>query len=242
VQQEVVMSAKFLILAWVSGCSAIPFVGEEPREVTSRYTVSGTATVNAKQDEAALTVTLTADARTPKLAAAEVRDLQSSLDAAVDASGVDLDDRAWSGLRLSPVYEPIDSRGIRKRLAGYQATHSVTLTVSDFDTLPELMELAASSGATRIDSAFRVADRPALKKQARELAAKAARSKAVSMTELLGVELGPILGIVEGNGVGGFDNNEANFMHNRVVSQPGTGTHGQEEGVTVTVTLTYELG
>jgi len=236
-------SSRFLILGFLlatSACSVVPLDRGASTHESVSYTVSGTATVNAVQDLADLTVVLTGDASTPKAAAAEVRALKAAFDAAIDASDVPLTDRAVSSLRLSPVYEPVDSRGIRQRLAGYEATHTVTLTLTDFDGLPELMEVAAASGATRVHSAFRVADRPALKRQARELAAKAARQKAQSMTALLGVNLGPIRSIQETDGGGyGLDNNIANYAHNEVVANVASGTHGQTSGVTVTVTLTY---
>ncbi len=231
------------LLLCSSACSVVPLGAGPSDSVGTTYVVTGTATVSASQDLADLTIVLTSEALTPKQAAAEVRSLKVSFDEAVDKSGVALDDKAWSSLRLSPIYKPIDSRGIRTRLAGYEATHVVTLTVSDFETLPELMEIGASTGATRIDSSFRVADRPALKAQAREMAAEAARHKAETMTDLLGVSLGRVIGIHEGSGFGGFDNNEANYIPgNRALEIPSVGTHGESEGVTVTVTLTYELG
>ena len=137
--------------------------------------------------------------------------------------------------------ETLDRETGRTRLVGYAAALTITITTSDFDALPELMEIAAASGATRLDSAQRVSDRPALKKRARELAATAAKEKAEAMAELLGIALGPIRGIEERDG-GTHANYELNNVQRRVSARPTSDAHGDNEEVTATVTLTYDLG
>ena len=229
------------------GCSTTPRERWVPPTPTSEstplgYSVSGTATVRATRDTAELSVILTHEAPGPREAATRVRGLQDALQSALASSGL-APDQAVSSLQLSPVHEPVDSRGIRTRLRGYEAALTIVLTTSDLDTLPELLELATASGATRIDSHLRVSDRTRLKQQAREAAARAALDKAESMAQILGIQLGSVRSVQETDGGNTSYTNHLNnrVLHNTLHTVTDDGNHGTSEDVTVTVTLTYDL-
>lgn len=236
-----------LALTCVVGCSTAPQIVAVPstptsEAVPSQYTVIGTATIAALPDLAELVVVLSSERTRPRDAAASVRDSQAALMAALTAAGVTQSDIAVSRLQIDAVHELIDPRGAKMRLRGYDAALTITITTRDFDRLPELMDIAASSGATSLSSRLRVSDLPAIKQRAREEAAKMARSKAESMAGLLGVDLGRIRAISESDG-GGMGNFYANRLDNDYQpADPSAGAHGEAEEITVSVSVTYDLG
>jgi uncharacterized protein YggE len=238
----------YLWLGAALGCST---TGRAPAECGSAesgsaaapwsYTVAGTASIQATPDVADLVVVLTAERASPSAAASEVGQQRQALATALAGAGVGQADIAVSSLRMQPVYEPIDSRGVRQRLRGYEASLTLTVTTRSFDALPGLMELAADAGATHLSSAFRVSDRTAVKQRAREQAARVAREKAESMARVLGIELGPIRAITESDDVGAWNTN-FNANDNRFVPAAEMDqAHGEAEAVTMTVALTYGL-
>jgi uncharacterized protein YggE len=234
------------LLLLTAACSTAPRVVavpmEAPPDPPGTYTVTGTATIEAVPDTADLVVVLSAERARPRDAAAAVRESQKVLTEALAQAAGKSCDVAVSQLQLAPVHELVDPRGSKTRLRGYEAQLTVVITTHDFEVLPELMDLAASSGATELSSQFRVGDLPALKLAARQNAAKVARQKAEALTEVLGVTLGPVRAIEERSGEAWDGANERNFAQSYREAAPEEGIHGVAEEITVTVTVTYDLG
>jgi hypothetical protein len=214
---------------------------ELPTPEHGTYTVTGTATIEATPDTADLVVVLSAERARPRDAAAAVRESQRALTEALTKTTGQACEVAVSQLQMQPVHELVDPRGGKTRLRGYDARLTVVITTHDFELLPELMDLAASAGATELQSHFRVGDLPALKQQARQNAARVAREKAEALTEVLGVKLGAVQSIQEQSGDVWLGDNERNFAQSYRPAPEVEGVHGVAEEITVTVTVTYNL-
>lgn len=218
---------------------AVPVTGEGSAPEEATYTVTGTVTMSAIPDVAELAVVLTSERVKPRDAAAAVRRDQEALLQGLDQLGFARSDVALSRMTLAPVHETVDRLG-KTRVRGYAASTTVTLTTRDFEQLPDLMELVATSGATVVSTAFRVDDLPGLKRRAWEQAAKVARGKAEAMADVLGFELGPVRGVVERDGDGYGANFVANHWKGEVPADlDAVSVEAQE--LTVSVSVTYAL-
>ena len=101
--------------------------------------------------------------------------------------------------RLTPKYA-LSPRGLQTdRVIGWTATRTITICVHDLAKLSKLLEQAAAGGAVVDSIVYDTSDLPALKERARQLAARAARAKAVMLVEELGGHLGLPRTIGEGS-------------------------------------------
>ena len=120
----------------------------------------------------------------------------------------------------------------------YHVTQSMRILVRDIDSVGDVISTAVDNGANQIYGLnFSFSDTDALETEAREVAVDNARAKAQHLADLMDVELGDVVSIVEAggsNGVpiggrGGFD-----MMESAVVS-PG------QLSVSASVQLTFAI-
>lgn len=156
-------------------------------------TVTGTATLEVSPDCADLTMTLSSDAARPGVAAAAVAGKQEAVIAAMKKLGIETSSMKISHLTLNPIYKEWPQITV----ATYRAEITITVTTKKFDQVAAMMEAGANAGATTMSSQFRRSDLPALKKQVRELALRAAKEKAELTAKALGIELGRITTVAE---------------------------------------------
>jgi uncharacterized protein len=200
-------------------------------------TVSGTATVEASPDVADMHITLSSQQLRPRMAAAAVHAKQVELGKELAAIGIETKDLSMSRVTMSPTYDP------KGRLSGYSAAITVTASTHDFESLPEMMEVATAAGATSTSTDFRVSDMPSLKKKVRDQALAALKAKAEQSTNALGAKLLHVTSIAENQG-GEAWNWNANTVTNSISYQasPVEGMKADAQSLTLTITATYELG
>lgn len=200
--------------------------------------VSGTAQLDIVPDTADMHIVLGAQQWRPKAAATAVRAKQQALVKALDALGLGADDISLSYLTISPTYDP--KSGV---LTGYAAAITVTASTHDFDRLAEIMEAAATAGATGTSTDFRVADLSKLKSKVRDQALAALKAKADQTSSALGIKLGRITTVAENQGGEGWSYNGSMAVANSVNFEPRTqvGTKADTQSLTLTITATYEL-
>src|SRR5262245_9425712 len=189
-------------------------------------TVTGTAVLEISPDCADLTMTIVGNGARPGQATAAVQKQQQELVAALNKIGVEGSDLKLSHLRLDPVYAQT-ALGIQtQRITGYRAEVTVTATTKRFELVSSIMEAGANAGASSMSSQFRRSDMPALKKQVREMALKAAKDKAAQTAKVLGIELGRIVTVAETPNGTMWGSQYFPQVGNEAVTQPSNGVLG----------------
>lgn len=182
----------FSLVACGGGAPTYITAAAAPPERT--ITVSGTARVELTPDEACIELTLAQ--RDPSMPAAHRR-----LADGVTALLADL--HPTPELRVeqgATRYEPqFESDGLgRSRLVGHVATAQVNVRVRDFARIPEVVGLASTRGLDRVSVVFYSTQLVARKTEVRRQALEAARTKATAMADTLGVSLGDVETLTEG--------------------------------------------
>lgn len=188
--------ASLAFAAWFVGCG-----GSTPTYITAHaapaertITVSGTARVELVPNEACIELTLAS--RDAEMPTAHAR-LSAGLTALLADLRADDTLRVEQGaVRYAPNYES-DSLG-RSHIVGHVATAQVNVRTRDFGRIPDVVGHAAARGLDRVDVVFYATDLVARKAAVRTQALEAARAKAGSMAETLGVSLGDVVTITEG--------------------------------------------
>jgi uncharacterized protein YggE len=170
-------------------------------------TVNGSASVDVVPDEACVELTLAArDASMPVAHAALLT--QSS------ALGAELRQRTelvveHGSIAYTPEY---DVDGSRSRLARYVASEQVNVRVRDFGRIADVIGRAAAHGLDRVGVVYYSTQIATRKTEVRAHALEAARDKARAMTGALGVSLGDVITIVEGEGHGNGQTGAVSYL------------------------------
>jgi uncharacterized protein len=170
--------------AWAEGATH-----DAPR---STMMITATGTASSAPDQASIVIGVEGVGLTAEEAMQDNTRKMTAVVATMEALGVEREDLATSGISLNPRYD--HKTNATPRITGYHVSNRMTLTVDDIDALGAILDGIVSSGANTIQAiTFDVADRSTLEKEARILAAQAAKEKASDYAAALGTE---ILGIV----------------------------------------------
>jgi uncharacterized protein len=207
-------------------------------------TVTGQATLEVSPDCADLTITLAADNPKPGLAAKQLEAKKLILISQLQKIGVETADVKLSNLQLDPIYEPNREGWATLKVRTYRAQITVMATTKDFSKIADIMDVAASAGATHVSNQFRRSDLPALKKKVRDMALAAAKDKAKQTADALGIELGRVMTVAENQGGmmwhATYFPQVANSMETRDTSSAVV-LGGSLQPLTLDVTVGYEL-
>jgi uncharacterized protein YggE len=165
----------------------------------SGITVTGTGQATAPADLLRLTLSVGHDAADVAAAVAQVAERTDAVHAALSAQGVAATDIETSSVNVYPQYA--DSMSV----AGYRASHSLTVTTRDLTGFGRLLNAAVDAAGNNLGLDglnFDVADKQPLMDQARQLAFAQAREKAAQLAELAGQSLGSISAVAESYGHG----------------------------------------
>lgn len=165
----------------------------------SGITVTGTGQAQAPADLLRLHLSIGHDAADVSAAVGAVAEKTDAATAALVAQGVAAADIRTSSVNVFPQYA--DSM----RVAGYRASHSVTLSTTDLTGFGRLLSAAIDAVGNDLgldQLTFDIADKTALVEQARHSAFADARQRAGHLAELAGRELGRIESVAEQHGYG----------------------------------------
>jgi uncharacterized protein YggE len=208
---------------------------DKPDAPKRTLAVTGTATLDVVPDVADVVFTVSGEAARPKAATAAARARQAKLTTALRAAGIAEAELALSHLSIGPTYDSVTGRQ-----KGYVASITVTASTKDFDLVGDLMDAGADAGATGMSTRFRVGDLATLKKQVRAMALDAVKDKAKQTTDALGVALGDVQSIAEDGGSTWGSWAVENVYSAQMIPQ--AGAHADLQPLTLSVTVTYELG
>jgi uncharacterized protein YggE len=165
----------------------------------SGITVTGTGQATAPADLLRLTLSVGQDAADVATAVAQVAERTDAVTAALKEQGVTLADIQTSTVNVYPQYAESMS------IAGYRASHSMTVTTRDLTGFGRLLNAAveAVGNSLGLDHLqFDLEDKSALLESARELAFAQARQKADQLAGLAGQAIGSIAAVAESYGHG----------------------------------------
>ena len=144
-----------------------------------------------------------------------------------------------SNFSVQPQYAQNNGNG-PERIAGYQVSNQVDVTLDDTKTLGPALDALVGAGANQINSvSFEIRDPAALQTAAREAAVADALSRAQTYARAAGATVGRVLSIQEN----GSEPPQPMFRAMAVarVGAAPTPTAAGELGVTANVTMVFEL-
>ncbi|MFH2007862.1 MAG: SIMPL domain-containing protein [bacterium] len=150
--------------------------------------VDGTARLDIPPDRVDLSLTLEEQRTNPAAAARALRKRRQGLLLALKMLGLPRKEIVISLLNMHPQYKRYPERGIDS----YVAQVTLIATIRDPERLADYVEAAAAAGVARMHTTFRSTRMQELKKRVRELALKAARTKAEQIAKAMGVEVGQV--------------------------------------------------
>ena len=162
-----------------------------------RFSVLGSGTVYAKADIANIQVGLKTGAKTTAAeATVDSTTKMNDIISALKTLGIEDKDMQTSDYSLNPIYNYTNDKG--QVLAGYEVTQNLTLRIRDLTKIGDVIAKTTEKGANQIGNiSFTIDDESALKDQARELAIKEAKAKAVLIAQQSGMKLGEVKSVVE---------------------------------------------
>ena len=198
--------------AWTAGAAVVIVVavtlvtvlvtaasGQDTTAVDGRphtITVSSSATISTKPDEAVITFSVhTQDADSTVALNANARMMNDVL-AAMTALGIEQKDMETKNIGLSP---QTINRGQPDEATVYNASTSLEVKIHDFDVIGPAIQKGVAAGATTVKGVrFQVADPVGVKTQALEAAVTSAREKADALAGAAGTAVTGVVQIREG--------------------------------------------
>lgn len=152
---------------------------------------TGYGEVVAKPDMAQFSVKVVESTMTAEQAKQSVDKSVTTFLQALQGEGVKSEQISSSNLYITPQYH-YPKKG-KPELVGYRASRSITVTVDQLSELNRYLDMALNSGINQVDNIqLKVKDQAAFQQQARLAAIKDANSKAESLAEGFGMDIGGV--------------------------------------------------
>lgn len=225
-----------IVLVGLTGCK--PFGGAHERTLS----VTGSAEIYSSPDRAQLSVAVVTQGKTTADALHANNDAMKQVFVAIHALGIPSDDIKTSSFNLLPqIPYPKEGEAELPVILGYRVTNQVILTLDDLSKLPGAMDTLIAAGANQIpDVEFSLRDLKSLSDQARDIAIKNARARAMRMAAAEGVTLGPVIKIDDAtNCSNGYYSESVVVTGSRIASNVPVAP-GREE-IKAAVNVTYAI-
>ncbi len=233
------------IIAMLAGIALIgmaPLAAQEADKMDrSTIQVTGESTVQARPDQAELSLGVTTQAASGQAAASQnARKVDAVLGALRKALGSSAEIKTLS-YSLSPDYR-YPKEGGQPTIAGYTASNIVQVKVSDLAQVGNAIDAATQSGANQVQSLrFTLKDEQAAQTQALREAATRAKAKSDALASALGVKVARILRVDEGGQPPRPIYAEAMAMRAKDMAAVSTPVEAGTIEIHATVSLTVEI-
>ncbi|HEX6331468.1 MAG TPA: SIMPL domain-containing protein [Actinomycetota bacterium] len=191
-----------VVLAAVVGFSASALASSDDKGArpNSRITVSGTATVSTRPDEAVVDLGVRSEAAEGATAMKANATKMSAVLEALAEAGVDR--QGIETTRVSLERRRVDRRTDRERMV-FVAQNSIQVTIIDLDAAGSVIDAAVRAGADAVRNIrFQVSNPTEVRRQALQQAVHTARAKADAMAAAAGARVTDVVSITEqGDGV-----------------------------------------
>lgn len=156
--------------------------------------VSGTAVVNVVPDRVLIQLGVQSNGRTPQIVEALNSTTINKIIRDLKAKGIEEKDIVTDWYVIQPIYDDYDSLYIK----GYRIHNIVAVTLRDIGKVNTVISAALSAGANQVVNVeFYLSNLRKYRDQARELAMKAAKEKALDLASAAGAETGCVMNINE---------------------------------------------
>jgi uncharacterized protein YggE len=171
----------------------------------SGIAVTGEGQVSAAPDQALVNLGVQTEAPSAQAAMQANSQAIAAVIAAVQGTGVPAANIRTVGVNVSPVMAPArPGEGTPPQTVGYRATNTINVTVDDVSRAGAVLDAGIGAGANVANGLrFGFKDDGALRRQALDQAARAARADAEALAGALGVRISGIRSVEEQGGGGG---------------------------------------
>ncbi len=176
-------------------------LAQENDTMTNTITVTGTGSAESAPDMATLSVGVELSGEDILSIYGDVNTAIANVTAALEELGIADEDMRTAGLDVfvSPTYFEGPARNETR------ISNRINITIRDLSQIENVIDTAISNGANTVFGLqFGISDADALEAEARVNALDDARSRAEALASNLGVELGSVVTVIEGNNGGGF--------------------------------------
>jgi len=201
--------------------------------------VSSQAEVRRAPDLATISAGVVTQASDGNAAMRQNAEQMNRVLAALKAAGVADKDVQTSGINLHPQYRYEENQA--PRITGYQASNTVNVKLRDVARIGKVLDALVASGANQVNGpSFGIEDPEPLYDQARLDALKAARARAETYANALGVRVRRIVSIGEGGA--GMPMPMPRIAMMKADAYESTPVAPGESSVTVNLDVVFELG
>ena len=191
-----------ILAALLSAATAIAQSGPGAGPAVPAITVTGTAEVAAAPDRALVSLGAVVENKQAQEAQKQIAQTMQRVIKDIKAQGIPEDKIRTVGLSLNPVYSHPAPRAGQEpeapRIVAYRAANTVRVQVDDLERVGGVIDAGIAAGANQLNSlAFDLRDDLKYRKQALQLAAQEARTKAEAIASALNLQLGEVLEIRE---------------------------------------------
>jgi uncharacterized protein YggE len=165
-----------------------------------KVTVTGTGEIQAKPDEAQISVGVVTNSSTALQAAQENARFSNDVQEAAKLAGITPDDMQTQNYSVNPQYSyPPAGSNEPPKITGYQVSNTVRITERNIGMLSTVLDGVTKAGSNTINSIdFTIQHVSGLEDKALRMAAQRARAKAEIIAAASGMKLGSPISIQEG--------------------------------------------
>lgn len=173
-----------------------PVAAQAPETGRNQIVTLGTGQVEAAPTQAVVTVGAQVQRPSAAEASGEIARVAEQILARLQQLGLRRQDIRTSGVQLRPVFST--PRDGAPRVVGYQATYTLTVTVTDLKLIGPVIDESVKAGANQVfGMTFSLRDPSAARREALTLAVREARDKADAIARAAGLQIKGIERIVE---------------------------------------------
>lgn len=225
-------------------CALLFMVGtasSEERAIAKTVKVTGVSEVKVVPDRALIEVGV--EKQSPGASEAKRSEDAAArrILASLSANGIDEKDVQTTWLSL----EPRSYYQKQVRVSYFVATQTLVVTVHDLTKLDRILESLVRAGGNRIDGiVYETSDLRKYRDQARDLAVKAAREKALALAHALGQDIGKaqsIEEVPETASYGGLLSNVAGYGETRLAKPLGPSMAPGQTTISASVVVSFDL-
>ena len=226
---------KFLSFAIVIAITALVAGGTMAQERRT-ITVSGEGTATGNPDMATIEIGFTSANESISTAYSDANSTVENIINVLVEQGVAREDIRTTDFNVFTEERPFDGMNDFQRI--FRVSNRVTVTVRDVDNIENVIDAAVNAGANNIFGLnFTIQNTSSLESEARIEALNHARSRADEVASALGVNIIEVVSVIENS-----DGFAIPVMENRAMDSGGAVIEQGSLGVTVRVTVTYEIG
>ena len=195
------MFKTFIIGTFLLATAFTPSFAENVK-MSRTISLSGHGEVRAVPDMAVITMGVMSSSETARAALDANTKAMSDLMATLKAANIEAKDIATSNFSVNPRLDYGQNGGQPPKVAGYDVSNNVTVTVHKIEAIGSLLDKAVTSGSNQINGiSFSISNPEAAMDQARIEAVKYATRKAKLYADATSTTLGSVISIIEGGGM-----------------------------------------